>query len=84
MNHCPLPQENLMKIAPLTPICAVQSITYTPERRIITLSRIAPPCDYVQQPAKRRPAPFRLHLITSPEAASSFEPVVQVRSQSKT
>jgi hypothetical protein len=72
-----------MKFTPLTPTCAVQSITYTPERRVITLSRIAPPCDYVQQPVKHRKPPFRLHLKMAPEAASSFEPVVQVRSQSK-
>ena len=83
MNLCPLHQENLMKFTPLTPTCAVQSITYTPERRIITLSRIAAPCDYVHQPVKRRKASFRLHLMISPEAATSFKPVVQVRSQSK-
>ncbi len=72
-----------MKFAPLTPICAVQSITYTPERRVITLSRIAPHPDYTHKPAKRRKAPFRLHLLMAPEATSSFEPVIQVRSQSK-
>jgi len=83
MNLCPLHQENFMKFTPLTPTCAVQSITYTPERRVITLSRIAPPCDYVQPPVKRRKSPFRLHLLMAPEAATSFEPVVQVRSQSK-
>ncbi len=83
MNLCPLHQETFMKFTPLTPTCAVQSITYTPERRVITLSRIAPPCDYVQPPVKRRKAPFRLHLKMAPEAASSFEPLIQVRSQSK-
>lgn len=83
MNRCPLHQENLMKFTPLTPTCAVQSITYTPERRVITLSRIAPPCDYVQPPVQRRRSSFRLHLMMASEAASSFEPVVQVRSQSK-
>ncbi len=72
-----------MKFTPLTPICAVQSITYTPERRVITLSRIAPHPDYARLPVRRRKAPFRLHLNMAPEAASSFEPVIQVRSQSK-
>ena len=83
MNLCPLHQENFMKFAPRTPICTVQSITYTPERRVITLSRIAPHPDYAHQPVKRRNAPFRLHLMMAPEAASSFEPVIQVRSQAK-
>ena len=72
-----------MKFTPLTPICAVQSITYTPERRVITLSCIAPHPDYARLPFRRRKVPFRLQLMMAPESASSFEPTIQVRSQTK-
>lgn len=72
-----------MKTTPLPPICAVQSITYTPERRVITLARIAPPPDFARPPIKRRQSPFRLHLLMAPEAASSFEPAIHVRSPAK-
>ncbi len=66
-----------------TPICAVQSITYTPERRVITFSRIAPHPDYADRPVKRRKAPFRLKLQLAPETPVSFAPAIQVRSPAK-
>jgi len=83
MNTHQLYEENLMKTKQLPSPCVVQSVTYTPERRIITFSRIAPHPDYARQPVRRRKGPIRLHLTMAPEAVSSFEPVIQVRSQTK-
>jgi len=80
----PQPRKHqLMKTLQLQPTYTVQSITYTPERRVMTFSRIAPRPDFTRPPIKRRKAPFRLQLMMAPEAASSFEPVIQVRTQTK-
>jgi len=67
----------------LPPDCIVQSVSSTPGRRVITFTRIAPYAGDARRPVKRRKAPFRLQLKTAPEAASSFEPVIQVRSPIK-
>jgi len=72
-----------MKTSQLPPICHVQSVTDATGRRTVTLSRIAPQPDYTPKPLRRRKAPFRLHLMMAPESAYSFEPTIQVRSQSK-
>jgi hypothetical protein len=72
-----------MKTLQLQPTYTVQSITYTPERRVMTFSRIAPRPDFTRPPGKRRKAPFRLQLIMGPEAECSFEPTIQIRSQAK-
>jgi hypothetical protein len=66
-----------------TPICAVQSITYTPERRIITLANKVPGLLATRMAIKRRKTPFRLKIELAPEAASSFKPTIQVRSRTK-
>ena len=76
-------EENLMKIKNLPSPCVVQSVTYTPERRVLTFASIAPNPGPARWPVRRRKAPFRLHLTMAPEAASGFEPTIQVRSQAK-
>lgn len=72
-----------MKALQLQPTYTVQSITYTPERRVMTFSRIAPRPDFTRPPGKRRKALYRLQLIMGPEAECSFEPTIQVRTQTK-
>ena len=76
-------KDQLMKTLLRQPIYSVQSITYTPERRVMTFSRIAPRPDFTRPPIKRRKAPFRLQLMMAPESAYSFEPTIQVRSETK-
>ena len=49
-----------MKFTSLTPICAVQSVSYTPERRVITLTSTLPSSIAAQPAVKRRKSPFRL------------------------
>jgi hypothetical protein len=75
--------NDFMKTAYLTPICAVQSITYTPERRVIKLASTVPGLITTRPAGKRRPAPFLLKIRMRPEAASGFEPTIQIRSQTK-
>lgn len=75
--------EKLMKTKHLPSPCVVQSVTYTPERRVMTFTSIAPNPGVARWPVRRRKAPLRLHLTMAPEAASSFEPTIQVRSQTK-
>ena len=83
MNAQQTHEDTLMKPSQLPPACTVQSVTDQTGRRTVKLSRIAPHPDYARRPSKRRKAPFRLHLMMAPESAYSFEPTIQVRSQSK-
>ncbi len=83
MNPPLLPANLAMKAPELPPICAVQSVTDHTGRRTVTFSRNAPDSSLARKPRKRRSAPLRLHLAMAPESASSFEPVIQVRSQTK-
>lgn len=83
MNSHPTHAENSMKTVPPPPICTVQSVTYTPERRVITLMIIVPSSTAAPVAARRRKAPFRLKIQMPPEAGSSFEPVIEVRSPAK-
>lgn len=82
MNPTQNQPENFMKTVQLPPACTVQSVTDQTGRRTVKLSRIAPHPDYARRPVKRR-KPFRLQLMMAPESAYSFEPTIQVRSQSK-
>jgi hypothetical protein len=66
-----------------TPTCTVQSITYTPERRVIKLASTVPGLVATRIANKRRQTPFRLKIELTPETASSFKPTIQVRSQTK-
>ena len=80
--HQPHP-DNLMKTTHLTPICTVQSVTYTPERRVITLTSITLNPTATRLALKRRKASFRLKILMGAEAECSFAPAIQVRSLAK-
>ncbi len=83
MNPFQPHKENFMKTAHLPPICAVQSITYRPERRVITLASTVSSLIAPRLAVKRRKTRFRLIIQMAPEAASSFATTIQVRSQAK-
>jgi hypothetical protein len=86
MNSLQPHEDNLMKPTHLTlptPTCTVQSITYTPERRVIKLANTVPGLIATRIAIKRRKTPFRLKIEMAPEAASGFKPTIRVRSRTK-
>ena len=83
MNTSQPCHKTFMKTNQLTPVCAVQSVTDAIGRRTVTFYPVAPRSDLARTPIKRRKSPLRLQLLTAPESAYSFEPTIQVRSQSK-
>jgi len=72
-----------MKTLIKLPFCALQSITYTPERRVMIFTSTVAWAGLTQRSLIRRRLPLRLKLLIEPEAAFSFEPVIQVRSLAK-
>lgn len=62
--------------------CIVQSATDDTGRRTLKFIRIAPDTGVGQMPVKRKPS-LRLTMVAMPEAASSFAPVIQVRSPAR-
>lgn len=64
--------------------CAVQSVSYTPERRVMTFTSTAASPTATQSAVKRRKLSFRLKIMMAPEATFSFEPVIKVRTHAKT
>jgi len=76
--------ENLMKKNHNLSPCTVQSVSYTPERRVMTFtSTAASPID--ARPASRRRKPsLRLKIRMATESTTSFEPVIKVRKHAKT
>lgn len=80
MNHYQSTEEPVMKINPHADGCVLQSIIYTPQRRILIFaSKLSQPA--LERPAvKRRRAPFRLPLMVDPEVLCRFEPEIQIRS----
>lgn len=86
MNSLQSNEEKLVQTMPpmrRSPICAVHSITYTPERRIIRLASTVPELVVTRPAVNRRLTPFLLRILMGPESASSFRPVVQVRTPTK-
>jgi hypothetical protein len=75
--------SQLMQTLELKATDTVQTVTYSPVRRVITITRLAPRPNVTRLPVKRRKAPFRLKIIMAPVSAYSFEPTIQVRSQTK-
>jgi len=71
-----------MKTLVKLPFCALQSITYTPERRVMIFTSTMACAGLTQRPLIRCRVPLRLKPLIEPEAAFSFEPVIQVRSRS--
>ena len=72
-----------MKTSSQPPTCALQSIIYTPERRVmIFTSKVTQP-GAAHRTATRGQPTIHLKLLMAPEAQFNFELVVQVRSQEK-
>ncbi len=65
------------------PPCTVQSVSYTPERRTMTFTSNAASATATPPTVKRRRPSFRLRIMMSPQAASSFEPVIKFRTPAK-
>jgi hypothetical protein len=80
MNQPPH-KNTLMKTACRLSLCTVQSVTDHAGRRTVTFTHLTPRPSLARTPVKRRPAPFRLKILTMPEATFSFEPAVQLRAR---
>jgi hypothetical protein len=80
MNQNHSTMEPNMKTNPYTDGCVLQSIIYTPERRILIFANRMPRPGLERPGTKRRRPPFRLPVMVEPEILCRFEPEIQIRS----